>query len=64
MSWAPFQVTKANMVCMQLYQTGHGQGKAVEFDWSASPSFPVIKFRKPAAPRDRNAAAPTAAPAP
>jgi len=50
------KVTKGNLVCMQLYQQGHATGKEVEFDWSASPSFPIIKFRKKAEKGDRAAA--------
>eukprot|EP00668_Euglena_longa_P000415 GGOE01000531.1.p1 GENE.GGOE01000531.1~~GGOE01000531.1.p1 ORF type:complete len:730 (+),score=240.76 GGOE01000531.1:160-2190(+) len=45
---ALLKVTKANMVCLQLYQQGHAQGKDVELDWTACPQFPIIKFRKKA----------------
>uniref|UniRef100_A0A7S4CBM9 NAA35-like TPR repeats domain-containing protein n=1 Tax=Eutreptiella gymnastica TaxID=73025 RepID=A0A7S4CBM9_9EUGL len=40
------KVTKANMVCMQLYLSGHAQDKEVEFDWTTSSAFPVIRFKK------------------
>eukprot|EP00667_Euglena_gracilis_P003875 EG_transcript_3883 len=43
---ALLKVAKANLVCLQLYQQGHAQGKEVELDWTVSPHFPVIKFRK------------------